>query len=1511
MEPATAAPPPAPAVGGGGAAAESVRPTDSLSEMFRLLEQWDAQNGSGADPIPLLTSLAELVEKETEAYLKMDPDPFDDRHPSRAHPDCSLGHLLKALFKNDEFLNKLVNNYVLSREGGNLSTVACRLLLDILPGLETSVVFQDTEGLVQRLLQWAESENTPPLLQSYATGLLAAAMEVQDIAANFREANARLVPAMLRRLWELAQVTPEEVTCRPPERPFSHLNGTGGGGSTSNGMQEPSTPQQQGSLSQVAPRKSPSETPLVSECSNSSWAELEPLMIGSHQVFPLTVEMQQRLILQYLTPLGEYQELLGAVLEAKTLHLLLHYANLKENRDVRLAFEALKYLAALLCHKKFALDFINVGGLQRLLEVHRPSVAATGVSICLYYLAYSEDAMERVCTLPQAVLSDLVTYALWLLERSHDSSRCHATMFFGLAFPFRSLLELFDAQDGLRKLLNVMSTLDVFVRGSSSDAATPSDDQVFASRQTARHVCVALKRYCEAHLAHKADQLRRSHARNNAAATTSSSSGSASVGGGSSTSPPPPHSVSATAPSVSTPRSHHEPPWSSSSPAVVTPGAAAAATAATTTVAVAGTGGNHRCRAARFSAEAVSENMWSLLELLPVRSRWAPVEELVRLGGVSLLLQTVALAYDWNHSGKADTVRAALDVLAVCSVVPRAQLALCQNVSLPSGQVRSAAGMSVILAAADGEIVADPDVQRSALNVIINCVCGPMSRLGGGVGRVVSGSVRKRAIKSGEDLLSKMWTCVRANNGIMVLLNLLTVKSPITDADSMRALACKALCGLARCSTVKQIISKLPLFTNGQLQVLMREPVLQDKRQEHAKFCGSCIELVERVTGAPLSPGMEPSLTKINKSEVVAQTKISYREKDLLQLIYQHLLGKGLVDAASALQKEASLPARPTCGSSAQAQWSSNSVCTPKTVRPLRSGSMGSLGSHSLTPVSSAEKILPGNCINRNGATTPTLPRNDVPSLTQRSLPPATAAATASGAAGAPATPTSSLPALHKRSGTYQGGSPVLKRLSQHTASSAAALPHPPHSLSLDTIVKEYLRNQHALCKNPVVACPPFELFVPHRCPEPQYRNAAPTSMAARLQRSQVFPPSGGFDGARLHRKFIYSRFRPVRTFRDPDGTSSYSCCAFSAGSQYLFLGTLVGELHVYNLYTGVEEATYSCHESELTNCQPSNDGKFLLTSSAWRRPLSSLWSFTDVFDQKLSFDDDYYVEFGKQSLERVLGTRHETAHVYDTATGALLATLRDADLSNHYTRNRATFNPTDELVLSDGVLWDVRTVTPLHKFDKFNPHVNGVFHPNGLEVISNSEVWDLRTFRLLHTVPALDQCQVTFNGAGDVLYGAVITEDDDDSQRLFSSSFRTFHASDYSSIATIDIKRNIYDLKPDESDYFLAVVENQGTRDAGMSNSESVCRLYEVGRLREDDDDEDADDDESENMGEEESDDDDDDDMDADDHEEEDDDGDDADDVPFSLSDVSDDGSDDSEDSDEDQVLFALNDDV
>lgn len=81
---------------------------------------------------------------------------------------------------------------------------------------------------------------------------------------------------------------------------------------------------------------------------------------------------------------------------------------------------------------------------------------------------------------------------------------------------------------------------------------------------------------------------------------------------------------------------------------------------------------------------------------------------------------------------------------------------------------------------------------------------------------------------------------------------------------------------------------------------------------------------------------------------------------------------------------------------------------------------------------------------------------------------------------------------------------------------------------------------------------------------------------------------------------------------------------------------------------------------------------------------------------------------------------------IYDIQTGQVTLTLNNPDLANNYKKNCATFNPTDDLVLNDGVLWDVRTAQAIHKFDKFNMNISGVFHPNGLEVIINTEIVSL-----------------------------------------------------------------------------------------------------------------------------------------------------------------------------------------
>ncbi|KAL2101978.1 hypothetical protein ACEWY4_003739 [Coilia grayii] len=1484
---------------------------DSKAELTSLLEQWDREQQSTSPVlVDILTKISELVERETEEYRKADPDPFDDRHPGRADPECMLGHLLKILFKNDDFMNALVNTYVMSSREGTLNTAACRLLLNIMPGLETAVVFQEKEGIVEKLFKWAQEAEQP--LRIYAVGLLAGAMENQDIAANYREENSILVPLMLQRLRELQErevearrdfrrPSPRKPTSLEPLLPldeetvdcaaFEDKNGMDKCGVVGEAEEEGSVgkrddcyglaPNSEVSFNLGSAQKSSSRANFMqkslprlespdnesfaadeadgrtegarqppkraerengrkakqklnftssepersfSELSNSSWSEMSPWVIGqNYHLDPLTPAIEQRLILQYLTPLGEYQELLAVFMQLGARQLLMHYMDLKQTNDVQLTFEALKYLASLLLHKKFAAEFVAHGGVQKLLEIPRPSMAATGVSLCLYYLAYNQDAMERVCMLPHSILSEVVKYTLWLLECSHASGCCHATMFFSISFSFRAVLELFDQQDGLRRLVNLISTLEIL--NPEDQGALLSDDEIFSSRQTAKHTCMALRRYFEAHLAIKVEQVKQSLQRTEGGAPI-----------------------------------HPQPYY----------------------------------KACTYTHEQVVEMMEFLFEFGPVRLYWEPAEVFYKMSCVQLLLQLISIACDWRtYYGRSDTVRYALDILSILTIVPKTQLLLADPVAVldEGGSTVSTVGMSIVLVVAEGEVfVNDAEIQKSALQVVINCVCAPDKRVSS-IGKFMAGTPRRRlpqANRASESVLAKMWNVVQSNNGIKVLLSLLTVKMPITDADQIRALACKALVGLARSATVRQIISKLPLFSSGQIQTLMKEPVLQDKRSEHVRFCKYAAELIERVSGKPLLMGTDVSLARLQRASVVAQSRISFPEKELLLLIRNHLVAKGLNDTATTLTKEADLPMAPLAHAHAHGH------SHPHPSHPVPFAAPGVSMAASATPAA----ILPRTPRLANGVaarlgshastTSPGLHGQPRPSTSQIHAPPAPSSSSSSSNAAA-ATPQASAP----QASGHSNGSPligrivfsrerpspcaagrkprVLRQKSDHGAFSQSPamkkqldrhLPSPP---ALDSIITEYLREQHARCKNPVTTCPLFSLFTPHQCPEPKQRRQAPANFTPRHTRRTAYPKYGGVDGGCFDRHLIFSRFRPISVFREADeDESGFMCCAFSARERFLMLGTCTGQLKLYNVFTGQEEASYGCHSSAITHLEPSRDGSLLLTSASWSYPLSALWGMKSVFIMKHSFLDDHYVEFSKLSQDRVIGTKEHVAHIYDIQTGQKTLTLNNPDLANNYKRNCATFNPTDDLVLNDGVLWDVRSAKAIHKFDKFNMNISGVFHPNGQEVIINTEIWDLRTFHLLHTVPALDQCRIVFNNNGTVIYGAMRQADDDDDmleQQMkspFGSSFRTFDATDYKPIATIDVKRNIFDLCTDTKDCYLAVIENQDA-----INMDTVCRLYEVGRQRLAEEEEDEEDQEEEEQEEDDDDDDSEDDMD------------------------------------------------
>lgn len=84
-------------------------------------------------------------------------------------------------------------------------------------------------------------------------------------------------------------------------------------------------------------------------------------------------------------------------------------------------------------------------------------------------------------------------------------------------------------------------------------------------------------------------------------------------------------------------------------------------------------------------------------------------------------------------------------------------------------------GMSIVLAVAEGEVfVNDAEIQKSALQVVINCVCAPDKRMSS-IGKFIAGTPRRRLpqqTKANESVLTKMWNVVQSNNGIKVHLKL-------------------------------------------------------------------------------------------------------------------------------------------------------------------------------------------------------------------------------------------------------------------------------------------------------------------------------------------------------------------------------------------------------------------------------------------------------------------------------------------------------------------------------------------------------------------------------------------------------------------------------------------------------------------------------------------------------------------------------------------------------------------
>eukprot|EP00064_Thunnus_orientalis_P017784 superscaffoldBa00003875_g17870 len=354
---------------------------DAKAELAKLLDEWEeAQQGTTEELVSILTKISELIERETGEYHKADPDPFDDRHPGRAEPDCMLGQILRMLFRNDDFTNALLDTYIMTSRELSLNTAACRLLQNIMPGLETAVIFQEKVPImIQRLcelqsegLKRAENlQNLPQDSQVEGTRTSNTSTDQQDrteedveeeegrrerdgessrkvLKASFKpssllgsaqknggcssSSSTRLIPDFVY------QASPDIASRETEDR-------QGGRGGKRQAVKENGRKAKQ-KLNFTSSSRSEEEverSDVTDQQANStSWSEMSSMVIGSdYRLLPLSPAMEQRLILKYLTPLGDYQELLAVFMQLDTRALLMNYIDLRLTKDVQLTFDAL------------------------------------------------------------------------------------------------------------------------------------------------------------------------------------------------------------------------------------------------------------------------------------------------------------------------------------------------------------------------------------------------------------------------------------------------------------------------------------------------------------------------------------------------------------------------------------------------------------------------------------------------------------------------------------------------------------------------------------------------------------------------------------------------------------------------------------------------------------------------------------------------------------------------------------------------------------------------------------------------------------------------------------------------------------------------------------------------------------------------------------------------------------------------------------------------------------------
>lgn len=1119
--------------------------------------------------------------------------------------------------------------------------------------------------------------------------------------------------------------------------------------------------------------------------------------------------------------LGEYQELFAPALKEDIVATLITFLH---SKNAAILSHTMKVISHFLVHRKFAFSMIETGGVELLFSAAKAQQAAgqpglldRSLSMCLYGLASSSEVIERILT---GDSEGFLSVAFGLLSSPNDRARQNAVVFFSLTLCFKLILEYFEKHDGLYTLLNIIRV------GNHPKSA--------AQRQLAHDACLCLRQYLRVHMALVTHRLRRKLAQVNC-----------------------PPNRSMTTPLLTTAAAAFRlparmPKLSWSKPVDIDDKA-------------------HENNLVfyekyRFSVKGNGNNAstWSAATG-PGGAMWPPAAKICHLRGIRVMLEVVEMmssllrGADPSDSSPvrvwtADRAQLCLESLRVLTlVVPSLAHEVC-SADVPvdeSGTVKYQ-GITVLLDIAMSANARDSDLVREALVVFCNCVSPPHAedcwqhpykdirqftltarsmrtrKAGHHLSPGGSSAAGSNGQNGSADNLANCCTkarddkalrpvrrLAREKNAIKVCVQLLKYRRSVQNADAIRLLATRALLGLARDRHISQILEQMQI---GQLlsDMIRTEPVLEENADIHVRFRECALDLISHVTHrAPevvINEATDPTVRKIEKASIVANTKITYDQDELIKLIHEHLVAKGLTNAASVLLDEANLASnalssdsrpgrslhRDTSKDGQSCAENGNGVGTSGVTHTPGKAPRGSRGDDVADDMQRPRKMA--RVLAPRTISTDTEERQTAAMLSNK---PAVFDPLDAGKGAAMSSSgtlqfsysqkqkriQAALSNAHLFSWSTEKSSNTNSAGSDHAATSLARGDAASTRTKLDDIITDYLREQHRQCSNPVATVPPFRLLgdgKPHRCPDRLTSKSTGVSVCTRLlnrSRSGKRAFSNYYVDAGIDR-YVFSRYRPYRVVGSYSGSTDWNGISvarfFGENHEDILLGNHDGELRRVNIDSDDVVEEWTCHSSSsaiisLETNERTPMGKqnsLILTGTAAMSAFgvseialwdvnsmeSERWRLGGAFSPQFNHYGDQVVALDARDIDNAeLGNGRPIrgAIMIDTATGSVMCELNDVMRSNGYgMETNCCFSPSDGTILTDGMLWDARIPTrALYKFDKLSNVGYGYFHPSGNEIIVNSAVWDLRTYRLLRVVPALDRCNIKFNHTGNVLY--------------------------------------------------------------------------------------------------------------------------------------------------------------